>query len=71
MYLDKIEFQQYDFAQWEKSFSGSDSEKELKEFWKMKLGESSPVLNFPYDFQRNNDPTGRGDMKPLSFHGSV
>ena len=59
-HLETIEFQQYDYALWEKTFKGSDNEKELKEFWKMTLGDSSPVLNFPYDFPRREQPSGRG-----------
>ncbi|MCE5345210.1 MAG: amino acid adenylation domain-containing protein [Bacteroidales bacterium] len=57
--LEEIEFQQYDYAQWEKSSAGSKHEAESVEFWKKNLEGASPILNFPYDFQRKDEPSGR------------
>ena len=58
--LGKIEYQQYDYAQWEKENALTEDITELKEFWKENLKDSLPVLNFPYDFQRKEQPSGRG-----------
>ncbi|MEI6047794.1 MAG: amino acid adenylation domain-containing protein [Bacteroidota bacterium] len=63
--LEEIEFQQYDFAQWEKKSSGSKHEDESKKFWKEILEGSNPILNFPYDFQRTTEPSGLGGYEPI------
>lgn len=57
--LEKLEFQQYDYAQWEKNFVDSKHEAESIEFWKENLDGASTILNFPYDFQRTGQPSGR------------
>jgi amino acid adenylation domain-containing protein len=63
--LRKIEFQQYDYAQWEKNSAGLKDGNELNEFWKKNLKGASEVLNFPYDFQRRDVPSGRGSYEPV------
>jgi gramicidin S synthase 2/tyrocidine synthetase-3 len=62
------EFQQYDYAEWEKKSAGSKYEEELKKFWKDNLDGCSPVLNFPYDLPRPVLPSGKGGHE--SFHVS-
>ncbi len=57
--LEDIEFQQYDFAFWENSFAGSSHEAESIKFWKENLEGASNILNFPYDFQRKGQSSGR------------
>ena len=63
--LPKLEYQQYDYAQWENSLVNTDNDDESIEFWKENLNGCSPVLNFPYDFQRRERPSGRGSVEPL------
>lgn len=63
--LDKIEFQQYDFAHWERANMDSMDHDDLKEFWKNYLKGSSPVLNFPYDYPRNERQTGRSKNETI------
>ncbi len=65
--LEDIEFQQYDYAQWERSPAGSKNEDKLKEFWKENLQGASPILNFPYDFQRKGQPSGRGKYEAIKL----
>ena len=65
--MEKIEFQQYDYADWERSPAGLNHGNESKEFWKENLQGASPVLNFPYDFQRSDKPTGRAGYETISF----
>ena len=66
--LEEIEFQQYDYANWEKSPEGSMHEAESIEFWRENLKGASTVLNFPYDFKRAEKPSGlgRGEFLQLS-----
>ena len=64
---DKIEFQQYDYAQWEKNSEGSKHEEESKKFWKENLTDASSILNFPYDFKRTDKPSGRGGYVPFAL----
>ncbi len=63
--LKKLEFQQYDYAHWEKNSLDTFQEYELKKFWKENLTGSNPVLNFPYDFQRSEHPSGRGSYEAI------
>jgi len=65
--LEKLEFQQYDYAQWEKNSVGSKHEAESVEFWKKNLEGASSILNFPYDFQRTDEPSGRGRSEVIRF----
>ena len=69
--LAKIEFQQYDYANWEEKSSGSQHENELIEFWKEYLKGASPVLNFPYDFQRRERPSNKGRFEPISLSQGI
>ena len=62
-----IGFQQYDYAQWEKNNTGSKDEEELREFWRENLKGSSPVIDLPYDFQRSEHPSGKGQFESLRF----
>jgi amino acid adenylation domain-containing protein len=66
-HLEEIEFQQYDFAQWETSSAGSKNEEESIEFWKENLQGASPILNFPYDFQRKEKSSGRGGYESIQL----
>jgi amino acid adenylation domain-containing protein len=63
--LKAIEFQQYDYAEWEKSPEGSKNEDESIKFWKENLEGTSSILNFPYDFQRTDKPSGRGGYETI------
>jgi amino acid adenylation domain-containing protein len=58
--LEKIDFQEYDYAHWEKSSAGLKSEKESIKFWEENLKGVSPMINFPYDFKREGPLSGRG-----------
>ncbi len=63
--LEEIEFQEYDYAHWEKISEGSEDEKKSMEFWEENLTGASPLLNFPYDFQRKENPSGRGSHESI------
>jgi amino acid adenylation domain-containing protein len=63
--LQDLEFQQYDYAEWEKRSAGSKYEDKLKKFWKDNLDGCSPVLNFPYDLPRPVIPSGKGGHESL------
>ncbi|HPT20308.1 MAG TPA: amino acid adenylation domain-containing protein [Bacteroidales bacterium] len=65
--LDAIEFQQYDYAGWETTVDDIADKTKSIEFWKTTLQGCSPILNFPYDFQRINKPTGRGSFEAISI----
>ena len=69
--LDEIEFQQYDYAQWEKNFIGSKHEAESIKFWKDNLDGASSVLNFPYDFQRAGHPSGRCSYEKIKLSEEI
>ena len=63
--LDEIEFQQYDYAQWEKSTIGSENEAKSIKFWKENLEGASSIMNFPYDFKRPKKSSGIGSYITL------
>ncbi|MEI6049957.1 MAG: amino acid adenylation domain-containing protein, partial [Bacteroidota bacterium] len=65
--LEPLYYQQYDFAQWEKSYAGSEQETESISFWKENLEGSNPILNFPFDFQRTEEPSGRGGYESFKL----
>jgi tyrocidine synthetase-3 len=65
--LKDIEFQQYDYAQWEKTSAGTQNKTESIEFWKDNLQDSSPILNFPYDYQRTDESSGRGGCETIQL----
>ncbi|MEI6050238.1 MAG: amino acid adenylation domain-containing protein, partial [Bacteroidota bacterium] len=65
--LKALEYQQYDYAEWEKNSVGSRQEIESREFWEKNLEGSSSILGFPYDFQRTNESSGRGDIIPVKL----
>ncbi len=69
--LKPLEFQQYDYAEWEKNSVGSIQELESRAFWEKNLEGSSPVLGFPYDFQRTNESSGRGDIIPVKLSAVI
>jgi surfactin family lipopeptide synthetase A len=60
--LEELDFQQYDYAQWETRL---ENRKESVEFWEENLKGYSEILNFPYDFQRKEQPTGRGGVESI------
>jgi amino acid adenylation domain-containing protein len=57
-----LDFQQYDYANWENEVEDNS---ESIEFWKNNLSGCSATLNFPYDFQRKEVSSGRGNVEPL------
>ncbi|HUV00820.1 MAG TPA: amino acid adenylation domain-containing protein, partial [Bacteroidales bacterium] len=65
--LEELEFQQYDYAQWEKSSENIKNDDESIEFWRENLQGCSPILNFPFDFQRREQPTGRGSFETIQL----
>lgn len=65
--LESVDFQQYDYAHWENHFAGFNKRNDLIEFWKNNLTGASPLLNFPYDFQRPEQPSGKGSFEPIHF----
>jgi len=65
--LPPLEFQEYDLASWEKSLEGTAIEKKLIEFWTANLEGCSPVLNFPYDYQRKEQPSNRGSQVSIKL----
>jgi amino acid adenylation domain-containing protein len=60
--FEELEFQQYDYAQWE---SVSEERADSVAFWEENLRGCSPILNFPYDFQRKEKPTNRGSFEEI------
>ena len=69
--LEDIEFQQYDYAYWEKNSLSTTKENELIEFWKENLKDSSPSINFPYDFQCTGKTSGRGSFVPIRLSSEL
>jgi amino acid adenylation domain-containing protein len=65
--LEDLEFQQYDFAQWETVTSDPDHTKDSAAFWEENLKGCSPVLNFPYDFPRKGNSKGGGSFETLQL----
>ena len=61
--LEKLEFQQYDYAHWETN--NLDIKKGSIAFWEENLKGCSPVLNFPFDFPRKEESTGRGSFETI------
>jgi bacitracin synthase 3 len=61
--LEVLEYQQYDYAQWEAN--AEIIKEESVAFWKENLRGCSPVLNFPYDFPRTEMPSGRGSFETV------
>ena len=62
--LEDLEFQQYDYAQWE---TASEENKDSVEFWEENLKGCSPVLNFPFDFPRRQQSSGKGSYETISL----
>ena len=65
--LKEIEFQQYDYAYWEQNNPNLLNNSSLMEFWKEDLKDIIPVLNFPYDFQRQGEVTGKGGRENIKL----
>jgi amino acid adenylation domain-containing protein len=63
--MKELEFQEYDYAHWEKSSAGVKSEKESMKFWGENLKGLSPMLNFPYDYHREGTLSGRGNCERI------
>ncbi len=66
--LEKLEFQQYDYANWEKNQVAG---KESVMFWEEYLRGCSPLLNFPFDFQRGESSTGKGALEEIRFPNNL
>ena len=66
--LEDLPFQQYDYAQWEASI---DDRAESIAFWKGNLQGCSPILNFPYDYLRKEQSTGRGGFEVIKLSKSL
>ncbi len=66
--LEDLEFQIYDYAQWE---SGSVEKQDSLTFWEENLKGCSPLLNFPYDFQRSEKSVGRANVEKISLSGEL
>lgn len=67
--LEPLRFQSYDYAEMEKGALSPEKEKELIDFWKENLKEYQYDLKFPYDYPRNNEPTGFGYREPFEISG--
>jgi tyrocidine synthetase-3 len=63
--LERIEFQQYDYAHLENNSANTNKRNDLIEFWKNNLNGASQILNFPYDFPRPEQPSGKGRYEPI------
>jgi amino acid adenylation domain-containing protein len=59
--LIKLDYQQYDFANWEKQSTLIKDDSRLVNFWKDQLEGCSSQLNFPYDYPRLQKSSGFGD----------
>ncbi len=66
--LGALEFQQYDYAYWE---SGREESAESAKFWEENLRGCTPVLNFPYDYPRSEQNTGRGGLETITLPGAL
>ena len=62
--LEDLSYQQYDYAEWERT---SELNKESVTFWDETLQGCSSVLNFPYDFQRNERQTGVCNFEKINI----
>ena len=69
--LEDLDFQQYDYAHWEETSESSRDDKELTEFWKEYLEGASPILNFPYDYQRKELQSGIGRYEIFSISQDI
>jgi amino acid adenylation domain-containing protein len=58
--LEENEFHLFDYAEWERTANLAGKNAKSIEFWKENLRDSPATLNFPYDFQRRERPSGRG-----------
>ena len=65
--LENIEFQEYDYARWEKSPAGIKNEEKLKKFWEENLKGASSILNFPYDYKRKDKASGKGACEDIKL----
>jgi amino acid adenylation domain-containing protein len=58
--LDELEFQHYDYAQWQENEGNSLNEEKLTKFWSSYLKGCPAAINFPYDRVRKDVSTGFG-----------
>lgn len=65
--LPEVEFQQYDYAQWEIDNKDTKALDESKEFWKKNLDGINPLINFPTDRARSETPSGYGIKEKIVF----
>jgi len=66
--LEELEFQQYDYANWE---NGQEERKESIDFWIKNLQGCSPVINFPFDYPRNENSSGKGGAESIRFPETI
>ncbi len=69
--LKELEYQQYDFAHWEKQTGLLKDETKLIKYWKSQLEGCSTQLNFPFDFPRLNNSTGFGENVKIQFSPDI
>ncbi len=65
--LAPLRYQSYDYAELEKTELSSENEKNMIDFWKDNLKDCPSELKFPYDYQRDNKPTGLGRIEPIEI----
>lgn len=65
--LKEIEFQQYDYANWERKSANFNSDNRLIDFWRENLKDISPVLNFPLDYHRPIQNSGNGIRESIKL----
>ena len=65
--LEKIDFQYSDYSLWQETYDNAQSEEISKKFWAENLKDCSPKLNFPYDHQRKEIPTGFGEKEYIKI----
>ena len=66
--LGTLKYQQYDYAQWE---ANEHVKEESVKYWEANLNGCSPVLNFPYDYPRNEKSSGRGGLEGIKLSKSL
>ena len=69
--LNKLTYQQYDFAYWEKQKGLLKDETKLINYWKGQLVGCSSLFNFPYDFPRLQNTSGFGDKERIKFPAGI
>ncbi|MBN1185861.1 MAG: amino acid adenylation domain-containing protein [Bacteroidales bacterium] len=65
--LNELKYQLYDYAKWEDRPATKINQEKSVLFWQNYLKDSSNILNFPYDYQRKENPSGRGSFEKVSL----